>query len=111
MIPVVFALNVEDNTDVIAQPVVPSKDTAAASKSPVILKFLALDSDVAVPALPLISPVIFPVMSPSKLVAVIIPVTLMFSGSLSLSIVPVVILAPSAKLVAVPVTSSSYVST
>ena len=105
IIPLVFALNEDDNTDTKETSLDPSNDIELASKSPVIEKFLAISKLVAVVAVP--------DKFPTKLDAVIIPVGLLILlGSLSLLIVPVVILAPSAKLVAVvavPVTSPTNV--
>ena len=61
IIPVVLTLRLFESVDANETLLVPSNDITLASKSPVILKSLELDSDVAVPALP------------SNVVAVIIP--------------------------------------
>ena len=121
MIPLVFALKLLDSEELKTTFDVPAKDTALASVSPVIEKFLAVCSAVAVSALPVTAPVIGPendvavmmplapvisIAEPSlRVLKVDIPVELILevirSGNLASLMVPVVILAPSERLVAV----------
>ena len=82
IIPDVLALKLEESVDANETFAVPSKEIELASKSPVIDKFLAVSSLVAVDATPVRSPatfpVTFPVRFPTKDVAVIIPLARMF---------------------------------
>ena len=78
IIPLVFALKLDDNVDTKLTLSVPSKDMALASTSPLILKSLAVSSLVVDAATPVTDPVIFPVRLPINVVAVIIPLARIF---------------------------------
>jgi hypothetical protein len=73
IIPLVFALKLDDNVDAKLTLPVPSKDMVLASISPPILKSLAVSSLVVVAAIPLVTPVTSPSTVPLNVFAVIIP--------------------------------------